>query len=271
MPIVSAWNRVSNTVLAPEIGAARFETAGRIKTHVKEASDVVALPDGRLLTVGDMSDKVILVDANGNRSELKLDGIKNGKSQLEAVTYNPIKKQLFVAREEKGELLRYSWDSSGSAQPVLDKTFKILRDKNKGVEGLSYLRQELSPTQRAQLVVAKEGSPSQIYLRDDSGKNDEVEVKLEKEVLQACRDFSGVTVDPKTGNLFICSDKSSACAQVKLVREGNTIKGKLVQAFPLRDDEGQPLQRVEGVCFNAKGDLFVLTENNGELRHLKRK
>jgi len=33
----------------------------------------------------------------------------------------------------------------------------------------------------------------------------------------------------------------------------------------------QALERVEGLAFNDKGDLFVLTENDGDLRALSRK
>ena len=44
-----------------------------------------------------------------------------------------------------------------------------------------------------------------------------------------------------------------------------------MQSFPLRDDKGKSLDRVEGLSFNEKGDLFVLTENDGKLHQLKRK
>jgi hypothetical protein len=80
-----------------------------------------------------------------------------------------------------------------------------------------------------------------------------------------------VTIDPRTGNAFISSDESATVAQVKLVRDGEKIIGKLVQSFPLRDEKGKALERVEGLTFNDRGDLFVLTENDGKLRQLSRK
>ena len=55
-----------------------------------------------------------------------------------------------------------------------------------------------------------------------------------------------------------------------MVRDGDNIIGKLVQSFPLRDEKGKALDRVEGLSFNEKGDLFVLTENTGKLHLLKR-
>ena len=86
-----------------------------------------------------------------------------------------------------------------------------------------------------------------------------------------CRDFSAVTVDPKTGHMFLSSDESATVAQIKLVRDGDKVIGKLVQSFPLRDEKGKSLDRVEGLAFNERGDLFGLTENNGKLHQLHRK
>ena len=143
---------------------------------------------------------------------------------------------------------------------------------NKGVEGLTYLPGEVSPTGEPQLLLAKEGKPRELLLIGDGGKAKKpLSVKLEREVLAVCRDFSAVTVDPRTGHLFLSSDESATVAQIKLVRDGDKIIGKLVQSFPLRDDKGKPLDRVEGLSFNEKGDLFVLTENNGKLHQLNRK
>jgi uncharacterized protein YjiK len=178
-----------------------------------------------------------------------------------------------VAREEKGELLRYEWDPAKNGAPKLEKTFKLELGggKNKGVEGLAYLPEALSPTGNPQLVVAKEGNPRSIFLLDDGGGGKPLEVDLESQVRSVCKDFSALAIDPKTGNLFISSDQSSTAAQVKLVRDGNKVKGKLVQSFPLRDKDGDPLKRVEGLTFDSRGNLFVLTENDGDLHKFERK
>lgn len=274
MPRISGWSPTAARSPAPERAAARFELAGTLKTGMPEASDVAALPGGRFIVVGDKKDSAVIVDAAGKRTKLELPGLKNGKSQLEGVTYDPVRKHLFVAREESGELLRYAWDAGKkNALPVLEKrmALDLGGPRNKGVEGLAWVPGEVSPTGMPQLLLAKEGKPRELLLLSDSGKGKLLPVKLEKEVLAVCRDFSAVTVDPKTGNLFISSDESAAVAQVRLVRDGDKVRAKLVQSFPLRDEKGKPLERVEGLSFNERGDLFVLTENNGKLHQLKRR
>ncbi len=274
MPRIAPTQAVASKSSIPEIEGARFERAGSQKTNVNEASDVVALAGGRFLIVGDKNDFAVIVSDDGKRTKLELPGLKSGHSQLEGVTYDPVRRHLFVVREESRELLRYEWDArKPSTAPVLEKRIDLdgKGPRNKGIEGLSYLPPEVSPTGEPQLLLAKEGNPRELVLIGDGGKGKPLPVHLQREVTDLCRDFSAVTVDPKTGHLFIASDESSAVAQVKLVRDGDKVLGKLVQSFPLRDDKGKRLARVEGLSFNEKGDLFVLTENDGKLHCLKRK
>ena len=189
------------------------------------------------------------------------------------MTYDPVRHHLFVSREESRELLRYEWDASKKTAPVLEKTISLddSGPSNKGFEGIAYVPGEFSPTGEPQLLLAKEGSPRELSLMGDGGKGKPLPIKLEREVLAVCRDFSAVTVDPKTGHLFLSSDESATVAQIKMVRDGDKVIGKLVQSFPLRDEKGKTLERVEGLSFNEKGDLFVLTENDGKLHQLSRK
>lgn len=273
MPRVAGWSPATPRRTSPEGTAARFELSGSLKTGMTEASDVTALPGGRFLVVGDKKDSAVIVGADGKTSSVKLPGLKNGKSELEGVAYDPVRQHLFVAREESREVLRYEWDGKATSEPKLEKTFTfdLGGSANKGLEGLAYIPGETSPTGTPQLLLAKEGEPRELSLVSDSGKGKPLPIKLEKEVLAVCRDFSATAIDPKTGHLFISSDESAAVAQVKLVRDGDKVVGKLVQSFPLRDAKGKALERVEGLSFNEKGDLFVLTENDGTLHQLARK
>lgn len=275
MPRVAGWSSVNTSrKVAPLNASAKFEYGGTLKTGVKEASDVTALPGGRFLVVSDTKSAVTLVGPDGKTSKLDLPGLKNGNSQLEGVAYDPEKKRLFVAREEKGELLRYDWDAGKkNATPELDAriSLDLKGPSNKGVEGLAFIPADISPTGQAQLLLAKEGKPRELLLARDSGKGEPLPIKLEKEALAVCRDFSAAAVDPNTGHLFVSSDESATVAQLKLVRDGDKVIGKLVQSIPLRDEKGKSLERVEGLSFNERGDLFVLTENNGKLHQLSRK
>jgi uncharacterized protein YjiK len=252
---------------------ASFEPSSAWKTKMPEASDVVSLPGDRFLVVGDRKDQAFIIDGSGKRSKLDLPGLKDGKSQLEGVAYDPVRNHLFVSREESQELLRYEWNPNKLETPVLEKRIdlSLKGPNNKGVEGLAYLPSALSPTGEAQLLIAKEGKPPELSMLSDGGKGKPTSIKLEKEVLAVCRDFSAVAVDPKSGHAFLSSDESATVAEVKLEMKGDKVVGTLVQSFPLRDEKGNALSRVEGITFNEKGDLFVLTENDGKLRQLARK
>lgn len=273
MPRVQSWAGATPLRRSTETGPARFEPGGKFKTGVKEASDVVGLPNGAFVVVGDRSDRITLVGANGKPKQIELPGLKNGQSQLEGVAYDPERHHLFVSREESREVLRYEWNPDSDKPPKLEKTIELPKGKrsNKGFEGIAYLSTDLSPTGKAQMLVAREGAPRQLSMLGDGGGGKLADVKLEKEVYAVCRDFSAVAVDPKTGNVFLSSDESSTVAQVRLVRDGDVVRGKLVQSFPLRTGKDKALERVEGLTFNGKGDLFVLTENDGELRQLNRR
>ena len=255
---------------------ARFEPSQRINTSAKEASDAVTLPDGRIAIVGDLSDKLKLIDLRGRETVIDLPKLKNGKSQLEGIAYDPVRKHLFVSREESRVLLRYEWDPATNEKPKFQKGYDVSKsfagkERNKGVEGLAFLSAAFSPTCKAQLLIASEGNPKQLAMLDDGGGGKPTMITLEDQVKSACRDFSAVAVDPKSGNVFISSDESSVVVQLKLVRNGDKFTARLVSSIPLRDDKNKPLARVEGLTFNAKGDLYVLTENDGRLHELKRK
>lgn len=275
MPRISGWTPAATPRKStPDVGAARFELTSSLETGMKEASDVAALPGGRFVVVGDRANTAVLIDAKGKKASLDLPGLKNGRSQLEGVAYDPVRNHLFVAREEARELVRYEWDA-------LDKTSKAVEEKrfdlpdegprNKGVEGLAYIPEDISPTGQPQLLLANEGNPRKLLMLGDGGKGKPLPVKLEREVYSACHDFSAMAIDPVTGHLFISSDESATVVQVKLARDGDKIVGKLVQAFPIRDEKGKAMERVEGLAFNEKGDLFVLTENDGRLHQLARR
>jgi len=252
-------------------GPARFHPASFTKVEVKEASDVCALPGGAFLVVGDRSDSAGLLRPDGSQVRVKLEGLKNHKSGLEGVAYDPLKKRLFVSSEEKRELLRYAFNPA-TGQATLEKRFHLdMGGKaNKGVEGLCWLPGSASPTGTPQLLLAKEGKPRTLALLDDSGKGKPTALLLDSAIKQACADFSAVSVDPVSGHLFIASDASSLVAEVALERSGGAIRARLVQSLPLRDDRGNPLSRVEGLAFDAAGNLHVLQENDRRLWRLDR-
>ncbi len=255
--------------------APRFTLAQKIVTGVKEASDVVALPGGALLVVGDTSHSVGVIAADGSRRPLKLEGLpKHKASQFEGVAYDAVRHHLLLSREESREIWRYEWNPTKSKDPKLERKFSyrfLDGPKNKGLEGLVSVSGARSPTGRPALIGAKEGKPKELVFFDaDGGGGQPWPVKLDQEARAVCRDLSAIAIDPTTGNLFVSSDESATLAQLELVRTGDALEARLVQAFPMKDEKGKVLPRIEGLTFNERGDLFVLTENDGVLRKFVR-
>lgn len=264
--------RIGQSVVTPRLpqafaGPAQFEAKGSLKTGVKEASDVVALPGGRFLVAGDVSAKLGIVSVDGRTTKLDLGAGFKKPSDFEGVAFDPVRGKLFVAREGTAEILRYSWKGGEGDKAKLESTFKLegAGGSNKGCEGLAYLPGALSPTQMPQLLALMEGKPKGLLLLNDSGSGTPSTVKLDKALTEKLKDFSGVAVDPRTGHVFISSDVSSAVAQVKLTRQGRDFVGTLVQVIPVG------LSRMEGVTFDDKGNLHVLTENDGKLHTFERR
>ena len=280
MPITAAGPTGSTmTITDPQSRGSeptRFETAERIKTGVKEASDVVALPGGRFLIVGDTSGNIGVVDPNGQTIKISLPGLPKKKpSEMEGVAYDPVRHNLMVSREESREIYRYDWNPDKSKGPELKKKIDVKHlggDKNKGIEGLAYLPGDLSPWRVPVLLGVKEGQPRQLMMFDAGGSKSYTTLKLDPRIRDLCKDFSAIAVDPKTGHIYISSDASAVVAEVELKGSGQNVTATLLRdPFAIEDEHKKPLRRIEGLTFNEQGDLFVLTENDGELLRLARK
>lgn len=280
MPITAAGPSGSTTTITdPQHRGgepARFEPAERIKTGIKEASDVVALPGGRFLIVGDTSSKVGVIDADGNVTKMELPGLPKKKpSEMEGVTYDPIRHNLIISREESREIYVYDWNPDKSRAPELKKKIDVKHlggPTNKGIEGLAYLPREQSPWRVPVMLGVKEGNPRQLMMFDAGGSKSYTTVKLDPRIRDLCKDFSAVAVDPKTGHVYISSDASAVVVEIELKGSGQNVTATMIgDPFAIEDEKKKPLKRIEGLTFNEQGDLFVLTENDGDLLRLARK
>jgi uncharacterized protein YjiK len=240
-----------------------FKAFEQIKIDLEEPSDLFVMSNGALCVVSDTSAQVEAHFPSGAVETFKLDEISNKASGLEAACYDPEKGHLFVVCEEKDELFRYDLKASRPLRASLDKMRALgsKGDKNKGIEGIAYLPKTLSPTGAAQLVVAKEGNPRALFLLDDSGKGPRIPLELDKHIKNYATDFSAVTVHPTTGHLYVASDEASHVVELEIVRRSGGYEARLVGAAELRDTRGAPLERVEGIAFDASGTLCVVLEN----------
>ena len=89
---------------------------------------------------------------------------------------------------------------------------------------------------------------------------------LPGEVHGALDDLSDVAVYPKSGHIFLLSDESSALAEVEVVtsRKGRALATVRVERLPI---EGG--LKPEGICFDAAGALWLVSEEDRMLRRLK--
>jgi uncharacterized protein YjiK len=207
---------------------------------------------------------------------LLLEGVKAGESGLEAVTFDAAAGLLFSFVEEEGELLVHRWDGLARSDPKLERrvALKLGKKENKGVEGMVHLAAEASPTGRSGLLLANEDKPRRLFfLADSSGEGSEedpVSVEMDRGILDACDDFSGLAWDATRGSVLVVSDESASLVELRLHAEGDAIAATCVEVFALEDEAGDALERVEGVAVDAAGAWWVLLENDRVLCRLRR-
>jgi uncharacterized protein YjiK len=226
-----------------------------------EPSDLVALPGGAFLVVGDLSAHAEILRVGGPRQTFELPSIP-GKADLEAATYDPDTKMLYVVREKENALCQYTLDLT--ARPVGPKLFrklplKVRPDKaNSGIEGIAILPAVLAPDGRKHMLFAQEKQPMKLYIsgaEPAAGKLQEI--VLGAAITDALDDIDALAVNPKSGHVFALSEASSTIVELALRQTPNGTAADLVQIIDLKKAE-----RAEGLCFNGRGELFVSLEND---------
>ena len=143
---------------------------------------------------------------------------------------------------------------------------KLGSKSNKGWEGLAVRPGRFEKDKRPRLVAVHEGKPRQVGIFPLDDFNGGEILDLPGEVDGALDDLSDVAVHPKSGHIFLLSDESSALAEVEIVpsRKRRALATVRVERLPI---EGG--LKPEGICFDATGDLWLVTEEDRMLRRLK--
>lgn len=279
MPIPPLVGSFSLAEISSREHKAKFVASEALELSVSEPSDVVTLPDGRLLVVSDTGHKVEIISANGDSHVIHLEGLRKGKdkpSGLEAACFDPEEGRLYVCQEETNQLFRYNVgiDLSALAGHTLALDKERLVDLpgglgNKGVEGMAFLPAAHSPTGRSQILIAKEGDPVSLWMLSKGGKGPIQSIELDPKLKRQLTDFSGLCVHPTTGRIFVCSDESAAVCEFKLELKNGTLRADIIGIAKLRDEHGDPLQRVEGITFDHEGKLCIVIENAAELLRME--
>jgi uncharacterized protein YjiK len=251
---------------------ARFQPIGKKRVDLIEPSDVAFAPGGSFLVVGDLSDELLVLHADGRTARHALQGVKSKRSGMEAVAYDPERRRLFVALEERGLLVRFAFDPATGTAPVVEAKLPLDlgSPSNKGVEGMTWVPAAHSPTGRSQLIVSKEQEPHTLALLEADGTGEPQRIALPPALAEGCRDLAAVALDPQTGHVFVASQESATLAELSLSQSGPRLAAALLAVTPLLSKKGRPFERVEGIAFDDRGDLYVLLENERELHRMQR-
>lgn len=270
---------------------AKFKLDGSFKLDVPEPSGVVFLSaqDG-FLVASDCEDKLYRVDypkADDKKGKLdsdtiKADGGRKHLSGLEGIAYDPRTRSALVVSEERSEITeiplnRRDW-SMGKAEK-LGKLPDISQLTNKGWEGLTLLPGSMMPDGKDRLLAVHEAAPRRLAILDRKTLEPDAVVKLSDAMKDGLKDLSDVAVDPRTGHLFILSDESDSVMEVALKirtkpgeggRPKQAVEFKKIGLLELPTADGQTRMQPEGLCFDDKGNLFVVAEKKQQLFRLTR-
>jgi uncharacterized protein YjiK len=236
------------------------------RTAAREASGVAVHAAGILLVVDDEAG----IFAHVRGKELVEEPIAEIDG-CEGIALDEAGRTLFVVCEDARKVTAFAVRARGKSltlgEPEKRGALPRLGSKrNKGWEGLAVRPGRFESDRRPRLVAVHEGKPRRvgIFPLDDLDGGEILD--LPDDVLGALDDLSDVAVHPKSGHLFLLSDESSALAEVEVIggRKGRTLATVRIEPLPI--DAGL---KPEGICFDAAGDLWLVSEEDRMLRRLK--
>ncbi|MBK6515244.1 MAG: SdiA-regulated domain-containing protein [Polyangiaceae bacterium] len=233
----------------------------RLSVDLDETSDVVTLPSGAFLVVSDTDARAAIVTPDGT-TFVELEGLRAGESGLEAVTFDAARGLIVSYDEERREVLSHHYGGEHAAVAPLEgrRELRFGKRKNKGVEGLAMFGDKL--------LCANEDKPRGLYVVEPSA-DEGVEVELDPAATDACDDFSGLAHDPRRGTYLVVSDESARLVELSVEASASGTSARCRGVFDLVDEQGAPLERVEGVAVDLDGAWWVLLENEHVLVRLR--
>ena len=271
-------------------------TLGRsYRIDVKEPSGLAFLsPELGFVTVGDDASKLIRLSApQGADGQVAVDKIDTGGHRhllrgLEGIAFDPDAPSLLVISEDSriiSELaLEVGRDGLKVGEPIKRKTLaEIGHDKAHGWEGITILPARVAPDGRARLLAVHERDPRGVAVLDRATLAMESFIPLPADLAREADDLSDLTVDPRSGHLFLLSDESAAVLETILEGAAVDVAGATATTrtvtwslraagrteLPDPDKKKRRLQP-EGLAFDDAGDLWVVSEGDRSLRRLHR-
>ena len=272
-------------------------TLGRTyRIDVKEPSGLAFLSaELGFITVDDDSSKIVrLVVPADPEGQVRVEEIDVGEHRhllrgLEGVAFDPAAGTLLVISENRRTLSELVLEVGRSklklGDPVKRRTLdKMGDDKAHGWEGIVLLPARLTPDRHTRLLAVHERDPRGIAVLDRAMLATESFVPLPKDIARQADDLSDLTVDPRSGHLFLLSDESAAVLETIFegavtsagsaggagAPAGVTWSLRLVARTELPDTEKKHRLQPEGLAFDGAGDLWVVAEGDRSIRRLIR-
>ena len=269
-------------------------TLGRTyRIDVKEPSGLAFLSaELGFITVDDDSSKIVrLVVPADPEGQVRVEEIDVGEHRhllrgLEGVAFDPAAGTLLVISENRRTLSELVLEVGRSklklGDPVKRRTLdKMGDDKAHGWEGIVLLPARLTPDRHTRLLAVHERDPRGIAVLDRATLATESFVPLPKDIARQADDLSDLTVDPRSGHLFLLSDESAAVLETVFEGAASSPGGagtsanvtwslRLLGRTDLPDTEKKHRLQPEGLAFDDAGDLWVVSEGDRSLRRLSR-
>ncbi len=205
---------------------------------------------------------------------------------LEGIAYDPDTHSLLVVSEDRRTVSELALEPGRASLKVGDPTKrkkldKLGGDKAHGWEGIALLPARLTPDRHARVLAVHERDPRGVAVLDRATLAMESFVPLPKDLAREADDLSDLTVDPRSGHLFLLSDESAAVLETIFEGALTGADGKSTPpaAWSLRavartelpdPDKKQHRLQPEGLAFDDKGDLWIVSEGDRSLRRLIR-
>ncbi len=263
----------------------RFRQAEVHETGIEEPSAIAFIaPQVGFLVFADDSSAVWRVERPGpnqpktNNHPLRPDD--GAFEDVESATYDPQTGTVRLVSEAsrrvyESRVARHAHGRVSLGEPRrLGRLKRVQRHDNSGYEGFTTLPSQLSPDGTKWDVAVNERAPRRLCFFDPSSLKYGGYAKLPKDAKPLFPDLSSVAI-AEDGALFLLSDEGSCFGQFVLKRAGKRSKAgfklRLVRQTPIVATN-LPLGNAsrlqpEGMTFDERGDLWIVTEGGGLLIH----
>lgn len=228
---------------------------------VPEASAIVGISNGHFFVVDD--EKGIFHLNRELQARLVLSAMDHKfLTDLEGISISSDQQFLYCLSEEGGKIskirLRITENDVSLDEPKpLGNLPTIGETPNKGWEGICVLN--FSGEDR--LLAVHQEKPRAIGMFSLPALKQLSMCKLPEELKNLLKNLSDITIDNRNGHLLLLSGKSARIVELKATIDSEIRELEVISVTKLNGElRGKP----EGICFDSKESLVVVTDGDGE-------